>query len=420
MNNSTFELLVYAISNLFRIYVLMRFSEAFFIKKDVDKWIIWTSYGIYFVLNTGCSIMFQNTYINLVTNIAPFFLITFFYQSRMLNRVIAVFSIYAVNLFWDGSLYAAAKMCGVDSLVFSSGIATSLMLFLTVLLLERFMSYKKNRKLQASQLITILTIPTGSIFIGMFTMQKHQFESYPQSIVIEAFILLFMNCMVFALYDILGKSYEQKTTQMVLEEQNRAYLYQMHILNQSQNQIKFLKHDMKNHFQQIRVMAKHGNSEKIIEYIDTAFEFINTDVAFSDSGNVEIDSILNLKLAEATAINAKIKTEISVPVKLNITAFELNIILGNLLDNAITALTYSEKKLLYLNISYENGVLYVLVKNSFNEALQPKKEFSDTFHGIGLQSVKAIVDLYHGEEKSEKAGGVYTANIMLFDTLSEP
>ena len=55
------------------------------------------------------------------------------------------------------------------------------------------------------------------------------------------------------------------------------------------------------------------------------------------SGNLEIDSVLNLKLKEAEVKGIEVDVEIAVPEKLGMSAYDLTVILGNILDNAIEA-----------------------------------------------------------------------------------
>jgi len=54
-------------------------------------------------------------------------------------------------------------------------------------------------------------------------------------------------------------------------------------------------------------------------------------------GNIIIDGLINYKLQNISSENVKIKTEISVPVKLDIETTDIVTILGNMLDNAMTA-----------------------------------------------------------------------------------
>lgn len=404
--------IIYGISNLFRIYVMFRFAQFWFQKRELPMWIEYLAYIAYFLINTGCYVILRNTQLNLLTNIIPFFLITFLYQSKVVTRILVTVMIYAISMVWDGIIYASAQALSIDSLIISTGIAATLMVFLTELLVERLIRYKQRQKMLAVHVLTILTIPTASIMIGIFTMQPAQFASHPEMIAVECFLLLWINVMVFALYDMIGKMYEQQNMQNVLQNQNQAYANQIEIMNMTQKQIRFLKHDMKNHLSKIRTLARQHNCDSILDYTTAAEQYMETHKNFVESGNVEMDSILNLKLNEADMIGSMIQAEITVPNALPISDFDVNIILGNLLDNAINALKQCQNKRLYVKIEYESGVLYVLVKNTFTESIHiaPAKEG----HGIGLLSVTNTAEKYKGTVRCTKQNGIFTANVMLY------
>lgn len=81
MNHGVAYLIIYGAANLFRIYVLFRFMQFWFQEKKVSTNTIILLHFLYFVLNTGCFALFHETLLNLLTNILPFFLITFLYET---------------------------------------------------------------------------------------------------------------------------------------------------------------------------------------------------------------------------------------------------------------------------------------------------------------------------------------------------
>lgn len=48
------------------------------------------------------------------------------------------------------------------------------------------------------------------------------------------------------------------------------------------------------------------------------------------------------------------------------TAFDWNIILGNLMDNAIEAAEKSEDRFLQIRIRYQRGMLFIQIRNSYS------------------------------------------------------
>lgn len=406
------ENVIYAITNIFRIYCFYRFAQFWFKKKEFSCYSEYLSYVCYFTLNTLCHIAFHNPLINMVTNIVPFFLITYLYCAKNYIRIITTLMIYAVCMLTDGIVYSSAQLINNDSVVITSGIASTIMLLCTEMMIERFIQYRKHQKIMFKHILIILVVPVGSVTIGVFTMQPEQFDSEPAVIAAECFILLIMNAMVFIFYDMTGKVYEHQKIHNILENQNKAYANQIKLMKQSQDKIKYLKHDLKNHLSKIRILAQHGECDKILEYTNEAEKYITIPEKYIESGNTGIDSILNLKLYEAETHGVTIQTEISVPTELKITDFDINIILGNLLDNAINALENCIDKKLYIKIKYNSGVMYIIIKNTFTGNC--KKLYDNEEHGLGLFSVENTIKKYSGFSEYSQNISVYTAKIVMY------
>lgn len=123
------------------------------------------------------------------------------------------------------------------------------------------------------------------------------------------------------------------------------------------------------------------------------------------SNNFICDSILNLKLQNLDDISTKIS--VFVPEKLRISDFDLTIILGNILDNAINGILDSERKELDVCIEYVKCDLIIIIKNSYNGKMNifngkiKTTKISNFNHGYGLNSVETIVLKYKGEIKIE-------------------
>ena len=158
-------------------------------------------------------------------------------------------------------------------------------------------------------------------------------------------------------------------------------------------------------------MAQNDDCEGILSYIDESEKYITIPNVYTESGNTGIDSILNLELYEAETQGVQFHTEISVPNKLNISDFDINIILGNLLDNAVHALSLCSNKKLYIKIKYEPGILHIVIKNTFKE--ENKKNTSEE-HGLGLFSVENTVKKYKGVFAHSQKNDIYTANLILY------
>lgn len=121
----------------------------------------------------------------------------------------------------------------------------------------------------------------------------------------------------------------------MLNSHNMALQNQMEIINQSTEAIRILKHDFKDHLIMLSHLYKSDKTEEIEPYINNLLG--NTDnKSFANSNNFIIDSVVNFKLGSIKNNDINLSLSINVPIMVNILAYDLTVVLSNLLDNAIT------------------------------------------------------------------------------------
>ena len=143
------------------------------------------------------------------------------------------------------------------------------------------------------------------------------------------------------------------------------------------------------------------------------------------SGNLEIDSVLNYMLQKAEKELKTVDIKVMLPEKIR-HSFDINVLLGNLLENAIEAAGKTENKYLSIYITLKRGILKVKIENSFEPScilwgeqqrkdmiLKTTKPFTDR-HGIGLKNVKKIVEKYNGTMAVTTQDGISCVNLILY------
>lgn len=68
-------------------------------------------------------------------------------------------------------------------------------------------------------------------------------------------------------------------------------------------------------------------------------------------------------MQKANEVLNVIETKISIPEQLCLRSFELNVVLGNLLDNAIDASMQTEDKKLKITVKMDKGILFLYIMN---------------------------------------------------------
>lgn len=233
-------------------------------------------------------------------------------------------------------------------------------------------------------------------------------------------IIFVINVLTFYLYDKVLESYHQQWEKKLLEEKVLMYENQFQVLQQSREKVRALRHDMKNHLRLLSEFSKTGKADEISSYIEGMEQFMIVEEEIVATGNESVDAILNYMLEKAKRAGADIDVKVSIPNTPICSSFDLNVLLGNLLDNAIEGVAGCREKKLYFAMKLERGVLHIAVENTFDGQLHMKQgqhrsgKKNDEHHGIGLQNVRSIVDKYGGQLKIEHKEGVFMVDAILF------
>ena len=165
---------------------------------------------------------------------------------------------------------------------------------------------------------------------------------------------------------------------------------------------------------------KKKDEEEAEKYLKSMMDFMANPSDYVITGDASVDSLLNFKLQKANDILNAVETKITIPDKLILHSFDLNVVLGNLLDNAIEAAAQTEEKKLKIVMKLEKGILFLSIKNSCQGMVEGKKKSLETTkadrnnHGIGLKNVQRIIEKYHGDMELLCDQGNMEVNIMIY------
>lgn len=206
-----------------------------------------------------------------------------------------------------------------------------------------------------------------------------------------------------------------------LEQEVRMYEKQFDVIRQSQKNIHSLKHDMKHHVKMLSDLVSSDDKNAALAYLSDMVSFMENGEEYVSSGNERIDSILNYMISKAMSAKVNTNWKIQIPEHLDISTFDINVILSNLLENALNALAKVSDPSLHILMKYDRGVLCIDIQNNCieqeqaasrpNQLLEPIGE-----HGYGLKNVRRIVEKYHGSLITDSTNGIFSASVLLFMT----
>lgn len=204
------------------------------------------------------------------------------------------------------------------------------------------------------------------------------------------------------------------------KRQLAGYSNQLDVLKNSEEKVRGLRHDLKHHLNELMFMAERDQSSDIKAYIKSMDSFMTYSGEYVSSGNKDIDSLLNLMLDDAKRELGEVTCKVCIPREPDIELFDLNVILGNLLDNAIRAAKQTHEKYLYVRISYKMGMLLIHVENSYTGNLikeggryRSTKEDSAA-HGMGITNVQCIVKKYDGDMVITEDNNRFRVKVVLY------
>jgi hypothetical protein len=206
-----------------------------------------------------------------------------------------------------------------------------------------------------------------------------------------------------------------------IEEHYQQQLYYMENLEQLIYRLKAERHDFNHHLGVIYGLLEGQEIDNVRNYTK---KLVNIAEEFQNMVNIPypiIRAILNYKLSVVKENQIRLQLKINLPEGLKLNEFDLTIILGNLLDNAMEACAKVAATSRYLDLSilYKPNYLIIRTENPLGVApVLPEGENRTTKpdrqnHGFGLNNIEYLVNKHHGLIKTARENGVFTVNIAL-------
>lgn len=170
-------------------------------------------------------------------------------------------------------------------------------------------------------------------------------------------------------------------------------------LSQSYRNNRRLIHDVKKHYYSIQEYIHRNNLQGLLEYTHSAIDDLESTYVKYNTGNLVIDSLLTNydTVYEANHIHFSVHLNVDcgqIPIK----DYDLCIVLGNLLDNALQAndkIEILDREVLIEIETTENSKFRIHVENPLPEQDSDEKK-NILHHGYGLENVKKVVSENHG------------------------
>ncbi|HWP98055.1 MAG TPA: GHKL domain-containing protein [Syntrophomonadaceae bacterium] len=212
-----------------------------------------------------------------------------------------------------------------------------------------------------------------------------------------------------------------------LSEKESEYIIQksyLETLEELHTAIRAQQHDLINHFQTLYGFLQLQNTQEATRYLESLLG--NTPVlrSYAASGSVPLSALFYIKAGVAIDWNIDFDLDIRIKLNhLNLPPYELNRMVGNLINNAFDAVACQELPNRWVKIKVDQNAIYFIIEicnygNLSDDTI--KKMMSKGFttkdkehDGLGLFIVKNLAEKYEGKLLVHSQNSTITMSLLL-------
>lgn len=293
--------------------------------------------------------------------------------------------------------------------------AVACVLLLFVLIIIFWMRQIRNEYTQVIINIIIFLLPLANLFISMLLLGRKG------NIYNEITILLFSyTFLLFFLIDQIIYSSNTKQISDAMEQRLQSQQVYYQDIQEYSNTMSRFRHDVKNHYGNISYLLANHQIEEAQKYLEEYAQQIIHIKPVVNTGNNVVDVILNSKMKIIQDQQIDFHYDVVIPPVLKISAVDISVILGNLLDNAIEATSkLNDHKKIDVKIQIYKDNIFIHVSNIYNgKIITANHGFISTKenrrdHGLGLGNVSHIVKKNKGTIDINYDNNTFTVSILI-------
>lgn len=386
--------------------------NAFFSRISVPRFCRWKCVLIgicLFEIGSAFNLCFHNAVvvntIVIIPIIAVYFKLCFDVSIKMalLYSLVLDAVNFAIELI---AIYGFSSILSVPATAFQNDLALLMLeatsckslFFLVCLLFSNWAHGTSAQKIPVSLFIYPICV-TACLIASCYTVTEIQNRNGKVILAVASGLLLVSLIFLFNTF----QHEIEKDALLIKAQQENAHLktekeYYDILERQNQN-LMLYAHDTRKHLNAIRELS---HDPGINDYVSKLYGELSAYSQTCHSGNKLLDVIVNRYVLDCALKEINFEYNVR-ECPLNILEdLDLVAILGNLMDNAITAAGQSAKKVITFTTSVRNTYNVIVLRNSCDSAPWSKGERlystkeNPRLHGYGLQSVKRTVKKYGG------------------------
>ena len=412
------DILISVVMELVRVILIIEYFQIFFEKVHLYKKVI--AGAVSYIITTGCYLGFHNSLINIISTIIGMFIIAAVHEGTLKKKILHTVMCFGVSCAMD-MLAGFALMEAPSSsnyVLFSSFL--SVVMFYAFVVILRNIYRKRNREEFSGQWAFLLLIVLMSICVAYVLLNDNEISRVTALTVI--IVMIAVNLILYYFYTSMLDRYIFMQDNVLLREQIAIYESELRANVEQDRQVQALRHDMKHHIREIYSLADKNKDTDIIRYLDEMSDSMDNIEKVATTGNSVFDGILNYyaQKIKQEMNNVNFSVILKIPTDLEISSFDMNVILGNLLDNAMENVSGEAGQELQIEavLEYIEGLLRIEVVNTFAGSISKDGDkilsHKGEGHGFGLSNVKKITEKYSGYMMTENESNRFKVVVLLY------
>ncbi len=262
----------------------------------------------------------------------------------------------------------------------------------------------------------ILAISFALSYLTLFICKTQELDTPIIPILFTSLYVLIIVC-IHIYQRFIDLMTENTQAQILLEQSQMTADYSAQI-ESNLTELKNLRHDINKHLHILDDYAGEDNYEAIHNYISN-ITYNYTDAPLFHTASDVVSALLNTKYQTTQQKEILFDIKYEFPY-LHIDDFSIITILGNLIDNAITAAEKCETGWISLSLTQMDSYLEIHIKNNHKEILSKKDgEFQTTktdnkgLHGFGIKNIRSTVKQLNGQIDITHSETEFDVNILI-------
>ena len=294
-----------------------------------------------------------------------------------------------------------------------------------VLLYKMLNKTEKNTKMKFWVLflgIMFVFLSITTVFLQIYpTVDYNTANAIMYSIL--ALLFFVMSLIVIYFFTEINKGYQRDSKLFLLENNFSTLQEQIAVQQQNNENVRKIRHDMKNHLSNIRSLIDSGEITDAVKLLDKAAD--NTNLTqkgeIINTGNNFVDAIILSKTALCKDKGIDFTYSVQSLREINIDVVDISSLLSNLLDNAIESAVQTSSPFIKLAILKYNAYYTICIENSY-KGKEFLKESGGTLvttksnkalHGYGTQIIMDIAKKYDGNYSWEMQNDRFISTVLL-------